>query len=117
MVGRCDDDIGIGATALDVVGRVGDAGCCVAPCWLAKHLVGMEHGQMFQDELFVGFVGHHEEILIGNNGTETLVCATNETLSRAKDIEKLFGVVVFAERPKTATNAARHNDAVVVHVR
>ena len=87
MVGRCDDDIGIGATALDVVGRVGDAGCCVAPCWLAKHLVGMEHGQMFQDELFVGFVGHHVEIFIRDNGTKTLVCATNETLSRAENVE------------------------------
>jgi hypothetical protein len=70
---------------------------------------------MFQNHLLVGFVGHHEEVLIGDDRTKSFVGATDETLSCAKDIKELFGMVVFAERPKTATNAACHNDAIVVH--
>ena len=115
MVGRSNHDIGIFALALDVIGGVGDAWGGVSPCRLAQHLVWLEHRQMFQNQMFVGFVGHHEEILVGNDGAKPFVGASDETLACAKDIEKLFGVVILAERPKAATDAAGHDDAIIVH--
>ena len=115
MVGWGDDDVDFLAAALDVIGRVGDARCGVSSCRLAQHLVGLEHGQVLQNELFVGLVGHHEEILVGDDGAETLVGATDEAFARAQYVEELLGIVVLAEGPETASDAAGHDDAVVVH--
>ena len=115
MVGGRDDDIGLFAAALDVVGRVSDARRGVAPCRLAEHLVGLEHGQMFQNKLLVGLVGHHEEVFIGDDRAETLVGASDETLPSTQNIKELLGIVVLAEGPESASDAACHNDAVVVH--
>ena len=67
---------------LDILG-IGDAGCCVAPCRLAEHLVGTEHGQMFQHEMFVCLVGHYEEVLVRNDGAKALVGAANKALACA----------------------------------
>ena len=65
--------------------------------------------------MLISLVGHHEEVLVRDDGAETLVSAANKTLARTQYIEELFGIVVFAERPKTASDAASHDDAVVVH--
>ena len=65
--------------------------------------------------MFVGFVGHHKEVLVRDDWAETLVCAADETLSRAEDVQKLLWIVIFTKRPETASNAASHDDAVVVH--
>ena len=115
MVGRSDDDIGVSATTLDVISGVGDARRSISSCRLTKHLVGTQHRQVFQDEMLVGLIGHHEEVLVGDDGTETLVSTADKAFSCAKDIEELLGIVVFAERPKAATDATGHDDAVVVH--
>ena len=86
MVGRGDDDVGIRAATLDVVGGVCDTRGGVASSRLAQHLVGAQHGQVFQHEVFVGLVGDHEEVLVGDDGAETLVGAADEALARAEDV-------------------------------
>ena len=83
MVGRCDHDVGFLAARLDVVGSIGDARCCIASGWLTKHLIRLEHRKVIQNELFIGFVGHHEEIFVGDDGTETFVGASDEAFTRA----------------------------------
>ena len=114
VVGGGDDDVGLLAAALDVIGRVGNARCRVATCRLTKHLVIFQHRQMLQYEMLVCLVGHHEEILIGDNGAETFVGAADKALSCAEYIEELFRIVVFAKRPEAAPDAAGHDDAIVV---
>ena len=84
VIGRGDDDIGVCATALDMIGGIGDARSRIAACRLAKHLVGTEHGQMLQDQVFVGFVGHYEEVLVGDDGAETFVGAADKALMPRK---------------------------------
>ena len=83
MVGGCHHDIGIRATALDVISGVCDARGRITACRLAKHLVVFQHGQVFKHQMLVGFVGHHEKVLVGDDGAEALIGATDEALSRA----------------------------------
>ena len=116
MVGRRHHDVGLFATAFDVVGRVSDARGRVATRRLAKHLVGLEHRQVLQNQMLVGLVGHHEEVFVGDDGAEPLVGAADEALPGAKNIKELLGIVVFAEWPKTTTDAASHYDTVVIHL-
>ena len=70
---------------------------------------------MLQNELLVSLVGDHKEVLIGDDWAESLVSAADKALSCAKDIEELLRIVVLAEGPKTATDAAGHDNTVVVH--
>ena len=78
-------------------------------------MVWTQHGKVFQYELFICFVSHHEEILVRDDRAKTFVGATDKALTRAKYIEELFRIIIFAERPEAATDAASHDDAVVVH--
>ena len=41
--------------------------------------------------------------------------ATDETFSRTQYIEELLGIIVLAEGPKAASDAARHDDAEIFH--
>ena len=83
MVGWSDNNIGILAAALNMICSIGNAWRSVSPCWFTKHLVWAQHGQMFQNELLISFVGNYEKILVRNDGTETLVGSAYETFSCA----------------------------------
>ena len=115
MVGRGDNNVGVCAAALNVVSGVRDARGRVAACWFAKYLVRAQHGQVFEHQMLVGLVGHHEEVLVRDDGTETFVGGTDKALARTQYIEELLGIVVFAEGPETASYAASHDDTIVVH--
>lgn len=64
--------------------------------------------------MLVGGIGDDNEILGRDDWQETLESGADETLARAQDVEKLLGLVVFAQRPEAAPDAARHNDTVLV---
>ena len=81
MVGRGDHNVGLLAAALDMISGVGDAGCCIASSWLAEHLIGLQHGQMLKYQMLICLVGHHEEILIGDDWTKPFIGTTDKALS------------------------------------
>ena len=86
MVGGGDHDVSLGAVTMDMIAGVGDARRGVATRGFAKYLVGAKHGQLFQHQLLIGGVGHHQEIAVGDDGTETFVGALDEALSCSEDV-------------------------------
>ena len=96
MVRGGHHDVGVLTLALDAVAGVGDAGRGVTASRLTQHLVRLQHGELFENQGFVGGVGHHQEIAIGNEGMEALVGALDEALPRAEDVDELLRVIIFA---------------------
>ena len=83
MIGGSDHNIGVVALTLDTVAGVGDTGGCIASGGFAEHLLGLQHGQMFQREMLIGGVGHHQKVLVGDDRAETLVGASDKAFSCA----------------------------------
>ena len=116
MVGRGDDDVGLGVAGVDDAGGIGDAGGGVAACGLAEHLVALEPLNLLSHTVGIELAGHDDDVFAWTNAFKTAEGALQHRLPRTQDIEELFGVVGFANGPEAASVAASHDDTVVVLV-
>ena len=67
VVGRGDDHLRVGILLQQRVGRIGDAGGRIAADRFAEHLPFADFGDVFEYEVLVFMVGHHEKVLGGDD--------------------------------------------------
>lgn len=114
LVGGDDDDVGLWAACLDAVGGVGDAGRGVAPGGLGQDLVVGEEGELLLDEPDVAPIGDDVDVFSGDDFLKAVDGHLQERSPCAEEIEKLFRPVFTAEGPEAATDAAAHDDAIII---
>ena len=114
VVGRRDDHLRLGVDLAQRVGRIGYAGCRVAPDGLAQHLPRLQLGYMLQYEVAVAAVGDDKKILDRHDGGETLEGRAYERLSRAENVKELLGLDLSAHGPEAGPYASGHDYAVGV---
>jgi len=64
--------------------------------------------------VYVAGIGYYIGVFGGDQSLESSKGALNEGLV-IKDAQKLFGIVLAAFRPESASDASRHNNSVWVH--
>ena len=114
VVGGGDDHRCVGIDASEPPCGVGDAGGRIASDRFAEYLMRFQLGQVFEYQRFVDAVGRYEEVLRRDDLGEAFVSMADETFAGAEDIEELFGLRAAADRPETAADASRHDNAVAV---
>ena len=109
-----DDHLRIGIGLHERVGRIGDARGGIASHGFAQHLPFFEFGDMLQHQPLVFVVGHHEEILRGDDFCKAFVGVADEGFSRSEDVEELLGLRLSALGPEPGADAARHDDTIFI---
>ena len=91
----------LGVECRNTEGGIRNTRRSVATDRLSEHLFGAEFGKFAQHLLGVDIIGHHQEVLVGNNSAESLKGVAQEGTTRAEDIQKLFGTLTTAEWPES----------------
>ena len=113
LVAGGNDGDGLRVAAEEFEHRVGDARGGIASARLGEDLFGLEHRELFQDEVFVGRAGHNQEVFVRDEAGEAFVGQLDERLADAQGIDELLRFLFAAEGPETGAYAARHNDTIV----
>ena len=112
MIRRRDNHLRLGVAAQQRIGRIGDAGRRVAAHGFAQHLSRAQLGKVFEHQILVFAIGHHEEVLGRDDLRETFVGVTDERFAGSQNVEELLGHRLPALGPETGADAARHDDAI-----
>lgn len=117
MVGRRDDDDGLGVHGIDDGGGIGDARCGIAAKRFAEDLIVGEAGDLPAYHVDAALCGDDDDIRTWAYLLEAAESRLQHRFAGTQDINKLFGVIEMAQRPEAAAGAAGHNYAkdIVIH--
>ena len=94
--------------------RISDTRRRIPSCGLAEYLFGLHVGDLFQDDISVGYVRDDQYVLDRHHRTKTVDGHLQQAAAGAEEVQKLFRLLLTAVRPESATDTARHNHAIVV---
>ena len=115
LVGGCDDDVGVGADAEDVVAGPCHAGGGVAVDGFAQEVVFGQFRQLFHGDGCKVVVDGDEDIFYGYDLCESVESLLQLCSSCAKEVDELFWVVPSAAWPHSfATSSGQYHAEVMV---
>ena len=115
VITRRDNDVRFGILRLNAPTDICNTWCRVACCWLGKDVVDRHVGQLLAHNVHVGGVGHHPEVRHRADALEPVHSQLYQRASAAQNVDELLRVFGSAQRPETATDAARHNNYLGIH--
>ena len=116
VITGCYDDVGIGFTLGNPESGISHARGSIAHVRFAQHLLRFQIRKLFKHELFIALVGNDQNIFLRANRQEAVVGHLNERAPYTEDVVKLLWKSGAAHGPKTAANATRHDDTVILVV-
>ena len=114
MVGRCDNDGSTRVALFDFPRSIADARRSATHTGLEKHVVGWDIGQLFAHDVGIVLGSDHPNVGGWHDALKAIYSELEHSAPASQDVEKLLGTLYTTHRPKAATNAACHDDKMLM---
>ena len=116
MIGRRNDNIGIGVLLLDSPTDVGNTWSRVAATWFLHDVTRRNLGQLLLYKGCILLVCNHPHILWVANTFESVECQLYQSTTCTKYINKLLGFLLGAHRPESTAYSTCHDYQMIIFV-
>ena len=113
VAGR-NDNICMSVDRLDSPTCIADARSCVSATRLQQNMAPLDVWQLLKHQVLIFLGGNNPNIFFWHNGRKPLQRQLQQCFPNSQNVKKLLGLIFTAEWPKTATDAACHDNKVII---